>query len=216
MRESRFQALACNISGPTWTSVNWKGREYPRLRNGFTIFTNIFLLFLIDNNWRFSQLSLFFNNVAVMLRWVRKKVPSCFGSIGSFINYNERNVICLKVGPATTSEWGSSSASLASLLTARLGLSNAKSIFADCFCKLGFSFSFGCPIVLSLDHIHVGYHSHTREILSPPGPPCSIPGLPRKLEKLSKAPQSVDSSNICVQCTLLPDPKYLTNSMWVA
>ena len=42
---------------------------------------------------------------------------------------------------------------------------------------------------------------------------CSIPGLPRKLEKLPKAPQSMDSKNIFA---LLPDPKHLTNSMRVA
>ena len=104
MMESRFPALTCSISGPTWTSVNWKGREYPNLRNGFTIFTTIFLLFLIDSslavcwafrrmsfqlcpicwceaicrwimkklNWRFSHLPLFFNNVAVIMRWGRR------------------------------------------------------------------------------------------------------------------------------------------------
>ena len=53
-------------------------------------------------------------------------------------------------------------------------------------------------------------HSDTRDILSPLGPPpseicwkyklCSIPGLPRKLEKLSKAPQSMDSTYYSWQC----------------
>ena len=43
MRESRFPALACSISGHTWTSVNCKGREYPHpqsadeLRRNWTV-----------------------------------------------------------------------------------------------------------------------------------------------------------------------------------
>ena len=110
---------------------------------------------------------------------VRKKVPSCFGSIGSFINDNERSGICLKVGLTTTSEWGSSSASSASLLTARLAPSVTKSIFTGCCCKLGlilFPFLLVarlCCLWPDLDHIHVGYRSHTKDILSPQGPPPS-------------------------------------------
>ena len=44
--------------------------------------------------------------------------------------------------------------------------------------------------MLSLENLHVGYHSDTEDILSPPGPPpseicwkyklCSIPGLLRR------------------------------------
>ena len=110
---------------------------------------------------------------------VRKKVTSCFGSIGSFINDNERNGICLKVGLTTTSEWGSSSASSASLLTARLAPSVTKSICTGCCCKLGlilFPFLLAarlCCLWPDLDHIHVGYRSHTKDILSPQGPPPS-------------------------------------------
>ena len=85
MMESRFPALTCSISGPTWTSVNWKGREYPHLRNGITIFSCVRVRSavvkqsadelwrnLTVNNWRFSHLPLFFNNVAVIMRWGRR------------------------------------------------------------------------------------------------------------------------------------------------
>ena len=88
------------------------------------------------------------------------------------------------------------------------------------------SFPLSCPVLVSLNHLHVGYHSDTKDILSPLEPPpseicwkyklCSIPGLPRRLEKLSKAPQSMDSTYSTNMWALLPDPKHLTNSMRVA
>ena len=179
MRESRFPALACSISGPTWTSVNWKGREYPHLRNGITIFTTISLLFLIEsslavcwafrrmsfqlcpiccceaicqcnelrrnstvNNLHFSHLSLFFNNVAVMLRWGRR-----------YRHVSDALVVLSMIMNGT---WSASRSAC---------------------CKLGlilFPFLLVARLCcLSLDHLHVGYHSDTKDILSPPGPPPS-------------------------------------------
>ena len=35
------------------------------------------------------------------------------------------------------------------------------------------SFPLSCPILVSLDHLHVGYHSDTKDILSPLEPPPS-------------------------------------------
>ena len=78
-------------------------------------------------------------------------------------------------------------------------------------------FSFGCPIMLSSGSPPC-WLSQWQPVIS--GAAAILNLLEVKivfrfldcrgtLEKLSKAPQSVDSSNICVQCTLLPDPKQI-------
>jgi len=94
------------------------------------------------NNLHFSHLSLFFNNVAVMLRWGRR-----------YRHVSDALVVLSMIMNGT---WSASRSAC---------------------CKLGlilFPFLLVARLCcLSLDHLHVGYHSDTKDILSPPGPPPS-------------------------------------------
>ena len=126
---------------------------------------------------------------------VRKKVTSCFGSIGSFINDNERNGICLKVGLTTTSEWGSSSASSAFCwLPALLPPSRRAFLLAAAASSAWSCFLFfwlpdyavsGQIWITSMLVIAVTLRISCRLKGCRHLKLCSIPGLPRKSEKLS-------------------------------
>ena len=124
---------------PDWI---FSGRLLGLPENEFSAVSDLLLWSNLPMNYEETQPSITY--ISLTSHSFSTKLLSCwrryrhrFGRIGSsFINDDERNVICLKVGPATTSEWGSSSASSAFLLTPCLALSYAKSIFSGCCWKL--------------------------------------------------------------------------------